>query len=188
MSTINVEKAIIKLQGNESLTDELRDDAAIVLRRWAESKIPALAARHSFQASALGEAGSEAAEDAFDEDFKQFRHLVRAMNRFAGRRAQMSVEEQNDAMTKIDAYARATGFKIDENARAAFLKRPASLDAVQNVEQLIALVDPPAGDTNTESASTGFASRDDSTGDTETQRFTDDLISSSQDIDNGEEK
>jgi hypothetical protein len=127
-----LDRAKEALYGDTTVRDELTDDEAEKLFAWAETRIADLAARHLD-------------DDAFDAAWEELRKLLMRINRFVGRRINMSAEEQSDYLTKVaDAAASALGITLAPEQMAAFQSKQADLDNAAAVEALTQLIAPPA--------------------------------------------
>jgi len=95
----DAQRAIELLYEDAGLLDELADDDARLLMQWAEKEIEALALRHPDEAE-------------FDEAVSQLRQLLTRMNRYVGRHAYLTPEEQQDWVRKIVESASNLGYNI----------------------------------------------------------------------------
>ena len=121
MSEVLAERAVERLYDDMALTEDLPDDEARVLLRWAEQQIGRLARR------AIDEEG-------FDESFRQLRRLMKRVGRFAARRQGMTPDEQLDVLGRIAEPAQALGFSLTSQRLADCLPpvphTPADLHAL----------------------------------------------------------
>jgi hypothetical protein len=94
---IDLANAKIRLYEDASLTDELTDEPATQLLKWAEAQLNRLAQRHSD-------------EVAFDEAFKTLRGVVKGINRLVGQGAVLTSEERQETTQRLVERAQALGF------------------------------------------------------------------------------
>ena len=137
MSPIDPENAMIRLYENESLTENLTDDAAKTLLRWAEAQIMTLAENNED-------------ETAFEDLFTTLRRLTRTMNTFAGLAAQMDTTKQQTYMEEIKDLATQLGFNVMDEQFSAYNASMIGLDETERVRQLIETIDPPHPPTDCE--------------------------------------
>ncbi|MEQ8673975.1 MAG: hypothetical protein RLP44_32320 [Aggregatilineales bacterium] len=137
MSPIDPESAMIQLYENESLTENLTDDAAQTLLKWAEAQIMTLAENNEDEA-------------AFEELFTTLRRLTRTMNTFAGLAAQMDMPKQQTYMEEIKALATQLGFNVMDEQFSAYNASMTDLEETERVRQLIETIDPPRPPENTD--------------------------------------
>jgi hypothetical protein len=127
-----LDRAKESLYGDTTVRDELTDDEAEKLLTWAEARIAELAAQNLD-------------DDSFDASWEELRKLLMRINRFVGRRATMSAEEQSEYLTKVaDAAASALGIALTPEQKADFQQRQTDMDNAAAVEALMHLIVPPA--------------------------------------------
>ncbi len=118
------------LQGfyeDASLRDELRDDEANELLKWAESELTKL--------DATG------ADDAvFEEKLGELRRLLRGMNRFVGRRQEITAQADDESLVKLTEHANALGYALSAEQLAQQAGELASLDAMSAIKNLTSLI------------------------------------------------
>ncbi len=137
MSPIDPENAMMRLYENESLTENLTDDAAKTLLRWAEAQVMTLAENNED-------------ETAFEDLFATLRRLTRTMNTFAGLAAQMDTTKQQTYMEEIKGLATQLGFNVMDEQFSAYNLAMTDLDETDRVRQLIETIDPPQPPANSE--------------------------------------
>jgi hypothetical protein len=93
----DVETATTQLYEDAGLTEDLVDEEANALLKWAEAQIPIMIARYTD-------------ETAFDERFKALRTLVKSVNRLFG---QPDDPEKQERMAKIAESASALGYPVN---------------------------------------------------------------------------
>jgi hypothetical protein len=85
-------------------------------------------------------AGRELDDGDFDELFEHLRKLLVRMNRFVGRRADLSSEEQTDLLNKITDSATALGCAVKPGQMADYQEQHTALDNIAALQALAALV------------------------------------------------
>ncbi|MBI5667181.1 MAG: hypothetical protein HZC41_04165 [Chloroflexi bacterium] len=137
MSQEQADRAIEQLYGDASVRDELTDDEALVLLKWGEDQIRALAAQNLDDAQ-------------FEEALQHLLKLLTRVNRFTSRRADLLPEERQESLDKIAASAQAVaGFvpsaqAVTPPSFAGYLQQQETLDNIANIRALTALVAPVA--------------------------------------------
>lgn len=122
------ERAKQQLYADAGVRDELTDDEADVLLKWAEGQIDAMAAK------GLDDA-------AFDEAFAHLNHVVTNINRYTGKREYASPQELQGFLDKLAVEAQALGSPVT----AEQLSAPAAQGVVDNItmiQSLAAMVAP----------------------------------------------
>jgi hypothetical protein len=134
-----VEDAQMRLYEDADLRDELTDDEAEKLFRWAEAELARLDA-------------ASADDDAFEAQAETLMKLLKQMNRYAGRQGQLSAQGATEAPDKIAALASELGHSSD----AAHVAAAATGDPISTIEALTSLMNtqsdpppPPDSATNT---------------------------------------
>ncbi|MBC7870750.1 MAG: hypothetical protein H7Y09_07905 [Chitinophagaceae bacterium] len=125
MSDINVKDAIIRLYDDSSLTDELTDEPAKVLLKWAETQLPKLAERYY-------------EEETFEDAFKTLRGLMKGMGRLTGQRETMLPEEQQEALQKMFDRSTQLDYKATADLTDVYLEKQTILSEQDHVNALIA--------------------------------------------------
>jgi hypothetical protein len=126
-----LDRAKEALYGDTTVRDELADDEAEKLFAWAEARIADLVAKNL-------------ADDAFDAAWEELRKLLMRINRFVGRRINMSAEEQSDYLTRVaDSASSALDVTLTPEQTAAFQEKQADLDNAAAVEALTQMILPP---------------------------------------------
>ncbi|MBE0691420.1 MAG: hypothetical protein IH587_14980, partial [Anaerolineae bacterium] len=92
------EDAIQRLYETPNIFDQLRDDEALALLRWAEKEVARLAQ------NAPGNA-------TFEAHFDALRDLAQQINLFVGMRPEMSFGQQQEALNQITAQATEIGLQ-----------------------------------------------------------------------------
>lgn len=117
-----------RLYEDTALSDELPDQAAVVLLQWGEQQLRRLAEQQPDAA-------------AFAVDFAHLRDLLKGINRFLRRRQELEAERLADYLQRrIIEPAQALGWSIEPATAKAYLERQSALDAEATVRALIELV------------------------------------------------
>jgi hypothetical protein len=122
------DRAIESLYEDAGLLDELVDSDAQLLMQWAEKQIETLAGRN------LGDA-------EFDAAMSQLRQLLTRINRYVGRHAYLTPDEQHDWMTKIVESASALGYNIPIEQMSAQVTSQAAPDSRTLLTGLLQMMD-----------------------------------------------
>ena len=130
---INAEKALMRLYEDMSLRDEIDDNSANTLLKWAEKKVVSMAAAHDD-------------EETFDAAFTTLRQLIKTMNRFSGRQRMMDTGEKQNQMSVLMQRAGEAGFQVASDRASALIGAQSLLPQEAGIHALIALVDPPPPD------------------------------------------
>jgi hypothetical protein len=93
------ERAIESLYEDTNLREELVDSEARLLLQWGEKRIADLARRNLPDAQ-------------FDEALDNLRQLLKRINRYIGRRAHMTPEEQQNWLVRIVEAANTLGYNV----------------------------------------------------------------------------
>ena len=132
-----VDSALEALYEDASLRDELRDDEANELLKWAEAELVKL--------------DTSGATDAdFESKIAQLRQLVRGMNRFVGRRAEISAQGVDEAVNRLTEQASALGYSLTPEQLAQFGAQSGAADGVSAVQGLTKLISSAGGAPSTE--------------------------------------
>lgn len=121
------ESALEALYEDASLRDELRDDEANELLKWAESELVK-----------LDESGAD--DEAFEEKVGQLRRLIRGMNRFVGRRAEISAQADDQTLVKMSEQADALGYTLSPEQLVQYGAKQALMDGVSAIQGLTRLI------------------------------------------------
>jgi hypothetical protein len=124
------ERAKQELYGEAGVRDELTDDEADVLLKWAETQIDSLAAQ-----------GMD--DQSFDQSFKHLRHIVTNINRYTGKRTYASPEELQGFLDQMVVEAQALGANVTAEQLAAPSAQAAD-DNIALIQSLTAMVTPGA--------------------------------------------
>jgi hypothetical protein len=125
----NAERALERLYEDSDIRDELRDPEAQSLLKWAEAQVIRLA--------------EESADDAeFDTKFETLRGMLKDMNRFVGKRAELDSAAQAAKLGEISAAALALGAPAGVSAQAAADWK--GLDDSAALNTLLNIVSPPS--------------------------------------------
>lgn len=125
MSQAQAERGVQSLYEEADVRDELTDDEAQALFQWAEEQVARLAAE-------------ELDDETFDTAVAHLRRLMRGMNRFAARQADMTFDDQQAMLGKMQVSASAIGL----TAQAAFSAQSADpYDVAANLRAIIATFD-----------------------------------------------
>ncbi|MBZ0296939.1 MAG: hypothetical protein K8L99_30540 [Anaerolineae bacterium] len=119
MSEAQAERGIQQLYQETSVRDELIDEEAEILLKWGTDQVSRLAAQDLDDA-------------AFDEQYSELIRLLTRMSRFAARRMNLSPDEAQTSMERIDASAQSVGLQP-----GGFLAQTAPEDIKTNLESLI---------------------------------------------------
>jgi hypothetical protein len=120
------EDALMRLYEDADLRDELTDDEAEKLFKWAEAELTRL------DAAAPDDA-------AFETQADTLMKLLKQMNRYAGRQGQLSAQGATEAPDKIAALASELGHTSDATHIAAV----ATGDPATTIEALTSLMNAP---------------------------------------------
>ncbi|MFN8448098.1 MAG: hypothetical protein U0521_05795 [Anaerolineae bacterium] len=101
-----VEDALMRLYENADLRDELTDDEAATLLKWAETELTRL------DTPALD-------DETFEAQVDTLMKLLKQMNRYAGRQGQLSSQGVDETPGKIAALAVELGHAADAGQVAA---------------------------------------------------------------------
>lgn len=134
-----VEAAIQRLYEEPDLRDELTDDEAERLLRWAEAELTRV------------DAGS-ADDAAFDTAVDTLRSLIKAINRFIGRRGYASPDEQAAAFAKIAAHAQALGYPLPADTFTPSFEAQAAGDNIAALQALLQQIESSAAPPSTDDA------------------------------------
>lgn len=93
------DRAIESLYEDANLREELVDSEARLLLQWGEQRIGDLARRNLPDAQ-------------FDEALDHLRQLLKRINRYIGRRATMTPDEQQSWLSRIVESANALGYNV----------------------------------------------------------------------------
>lgn len=138
MST-RFESAIQSLYEDPGVRDELPDDQATLMLKWAETEVTKL--------------DSQSADDAaFQTAFDSLRGLLSAVNRFVGRRAYSTPEEQASGWAKIVEHAASLGYALPSEIQTAFAQAQSTIDDSAALTSLLALIDGSAAEMGATSA------------------------------------
>jgi methionyl-tRNA synthetase len=132
MSQEQAEQALQSLYEESGARDELADDEAEILLKWAETQIQRLADQNMD-------------DESFDEAYAQIVKLMTRMNRFAARRVDLPLEDQKTSLSRIAESASAVGLAIPEAQLVAYLEQPVAQDGSTHIQGLITLVAGDAG-------------------------------------------
>jgi hypothetical protein len=99
MSQAQEQSGIRSLYDDPGLRDELIDEEADVLMKWGETQVARLAAQ-------------EMDRDAFDEAINQLQRLIKRINRLTARRHELTPEEQQELMGRINDAAQALKLQL----------------------------------------------------------------------------
>jgi hypothetical protein len=113
---------------NEGLLGELVDSDAQMLLKWGEQQIEALAARNLD-------------DTAFEEAVSQLRKLLTRINRYVGRHAYLTPDEQHEWMTKIVESASVLGYNIQVEQMSAQFTQQAAPDTSTLLTGLLQMID-----------------------------------------------
>jgi hypothetical protein len=125
-----LERALEALYEDANLRDELRDPEAQQLLTWAETRLTALA--------------DGASDDAFDEQADTLRGLLKAINRFVGRRAELDAETRRARLATMVEQAKALGAAPTDEHVNSLLQSLDTLDDAAALQAVTALFTPQA--------------------------------------------
>ncbi len=129
------EDALMRLYESASLRDELTDEEAQQLLKWAEDEVVR-----------LDESGAD--DDAFEARVDTLMRLLKQMNRYAGRQGQMSAQGVDQTPQQIAGLASELGHAAD----AAQIGAASTGDPLGTVQALTALFSMPETATTTANA------------------------------------
>jgi hypothetical protein len=112
---IDLENATTRLYEDATLTEDLIDEEANALLKWAEAQLPALVSKFA-----------DADEAAFEEAFTALRTFVKSMNRLVGQGSTMEDSEKQQRMEKIASAAAQLGYPVDPAQGAAVVAEQAA--------------------------------------------------------------
>jgi hypothetical protein len=122
-------KAIQMLYSDAGIREDLIDEEADVLLKWAEGEIRALAIHPQKQ-------------EPFPDAFGKLRKMVTQMSRYVGRRGNMSPQEQLDALGEIAALGKSLGYPVERPAAQAQADL-GTMDNMAAIKALTAMLKPP---------------------------------------------
>jgi hypothetical protein len=120
MSQQQAERAKQQLYEDSTAREELTDDEAAVLLKWAEGRIDSLAAQ-------------EMDDTAFDEAYGQLRQVILNVNRFTGKRTYAAPEELKRYLDQMAMAAGGLGAQVSMEQLA--------MPQMQGVDDNIALIE-----------------------------------------------
>lgn len=108
MTEDQIQRAVESIYENESLTEELDDDAAEFLLQWGEQQVR--------------RRGEEIFEEArFEQTLHYLRRLMENLNYFIGQRENLDDEEAREIMGEIIQNAQILEFSLSPQALEAYL-------------------------------------------------------------------
>lgn len=122
----DLQDAIEQLYGNEGLTDELMDEAAGVLLRWAEGDITQAVTQFA------------ADEEAFEAHFKRVRKAMKRLNSLIGTRDAIDEAEAQETLAALTEDAQALGYTPNAAALADFWGTQQALSPEEALAQVLA--------------------------------------------------
>jgi len=126
---IDVESAVMRLYEDTSLRDAISDDPANTLLKWAEDKVIALAEKHDD-------------DEAFEDEFKTLRRLIKTMNRYGGRQGAMDGEEKQKYMGKLVERAQSLGLPVKQPKADDMIQAQGVLSEEDGINALIDMLAP----------------------------------------------
>jgi hypothetical protein len=114
---VDLETATIRLYEEANLTDDLVDQDATTLLKWAEEQVAELVAKY----------GSD--EAAFESAFSALRSLVKNMNRYVGQREMSDEAQQSQRLENITQSATEIGFEMTPTFGTQSLSRSAQTNS-----------------------------------------------------------
>jgi hypothetical protein len=136
-----VEATIQRFYEDADLRDELTDDEAQHLLRWAETE--------------LSKVDAASADDAtFEVAAGTLSSLIKSINRFIGRRGYTTPEEQAAAFAKISAHAQALGYPLPADAFTPSFEAQAATDNVAALQALLSQIESSASPADVQTVST----------------------------------
>lgn len=138
MTQAQAEKAIQRLYENEGLRGELTDDEAQILLEWGEAQTAEIA-------------GRGLSDELFDAEFGNLSRLIGRINQFIGKREGMTAEAQQAALAELATLAETMHFKIARGKVESYAKEHSKLANPEALQALIALMKPPAPESDSES-------------------------------------
>ena len=127
--SIDVESAVMRLYEDPSLRDAIADDPANTLLKWAEDKVVALAEKHED-------------EEAFEDEFKTLRRLIKTMNRYGGRQNDMDGEEKQKHVGKLVERAQALGYPVKQPKADDMVQAQGAVSESDGIQALIDMLEP----------------------------------------------
>lgn len=121
------EMAMERLYGDESLTDELRDDEAKTLLSWGEAELNRLLAQ-------------DMDEETFDDRFKLLRRTMKRINSFVAKRQEYEADKAQNVMARFTEGAFELGYEISYEQMTTFLAQQSTLNNQETVQAMLALM------------------------------------------------
>jgi hypothetical protein len=125
---MDIEQAAQRLYEDESLTDELDDDAAQELLKWAETMLSKLAETHSD-------------DEAFDQVFTLLRGYTKRVNLLAGLSDSIEPEKQKMLLSQMFDAAAQMGYPIHTAQFTHFAQQSAPLSPLDTVHMMTGWLD-----------------------------------------------
>lgn len=129
MTEEQIQRAVESIYENESLTEELDDDAAEALLQWGEQQV-----------RRLGEQMFD--EAAFEQSVFFVRRLMSNMNYFVGQRENMDDEEARQMMAEIIHTAQTLSYPLSTEAIDIHLATEPQGELYDQLQELLTLIDP----------------------------------------------
>ena len=128
MAIDTIEDAVMRLYEDSSLTDDLTDNAAMILQQWGETQLRKLGEKHDDS-------------ELFEDDFKLLRKVMKGISRYTWRRKEMMPEEIRDYVEqRIIERSKPFGCRVQSDHLNMYLEQQATLDEVQHVQLLTSLL------------------------------------------------
>ncbi|TVR22973.1 MAG: hypothetical protein EA396_05080, partial [Anaerolineaceae bacterium] len=128
MGAIDTREAIIRLYEDYTLTDGLDDEQAQIVHNWGEAQIQI-------------KAGQVEDSAAFEQAFGAMRRVLKMLNRFMNRRADLDDEQQRTYIRRLIENAQNAGYPPEFTAVAPVTEAVAVLDDTAALRALLALVE-----------------------------------------------
>lgn len=126
---MDLQTAMEQLYEDETLTEELGDDDAGLLMKWAEEQVAQLIATHQD-------------DEAFERAFKALRLLIRSTNRAVGQRDYAEPEEQQAQLERIVQAAQGLGVIVASAQMADMQNRLNTLSSADAIRTVLNWVTP----------------------------------------------
>jgi hypothetical protein len=133
------ENAIQQLYEDPGLRDELSDDEVPTMLQWAEGAVAKLDARSADDA-------------AFDAGFDALRKLLTSINRYIGRRAYSTPDEQVVEMDRIAERAGMLGYSMPFEQASTLFQAQGAEDNITALAALLAKIDGSAAESGATTA------------------------------------
>lgn len=133
MSPINLEKAIVRMYEDMSLTDQLSDETASIMNNWGEAQIKLMASRMDDEA-------------IFDQRFHGLRRVMKTVNKFVGKRDEMDADKRRAYIRRIAERAHEIDYPAPFDGIAPIADAQPNLDEAGSLRSLLAFIETGSAD------------------------------------------